>query len=57
VGLLLDFCPKPFCKTLIVKGSKKGLIQGIQNPSKSEEAYLIIDEAVSLILSEFGIAV
>lgn len=45
-----------FVKPLLSRGQKKALLQGAQNPSKSEQAYMVIDQAVSLILSEFGIA-
>jgi len=41
---------------LLSKNLKKGLKQGVINPSKIEQAYSMINEPVSLIVSEFGIA-
>lgn len=45
-----------FVTPLMSKSFKKALKQNVINPSKIEEAYSRINESVSVIISEFGIA-
>lgn len=45
-----------FVTPLLSKSFKKALKQGVINPSKIEEAYSRINESVSVIISEFGVA-
>lgn len=45
-----------FVTPLMSKSFKKALKQDVNNPSKIEEAYSRINESVSVIISEFGIA-
>jgi hypothetical protein len=45
-----------FVTPLMSKSLKKVLKQGVVNPSKIEEAYSMINESVSVIISEFGVA-
>jgi predicted transcriptional regulator len=45
-----------FVTPLMSKSLKKALKQNVINPSKIEEAYTRINESVSLIISEFGVA-
>ena len=45
-----------FVTPLLSKSLKKALKQDVINPSKIEEAYSRINESISVIISEFGIA-
>ncbi len=44
-----------FVNPLLSKANKKGVKQTCNNPSKTEQAYSMIDSAVSLITSELGL--
>jgi hypothetical protein len=45
-----------FVTPLLSKSLKKALKQNVANPSKIEQAYSMINDSVSLIVSEFGMA-
>jgi hypothetical protein len=44
-----------FVNPLLSKANKRGFRQVCDNPSKTEQAYAMIDNAVSIITSELGL--